>query len=93
MTTNPRAMKRRFLPEEAVEVVNEWLGQPNIRVLEPTADHWTVLTRMIVEGQTSGPLVTDAELAAITLEYGGVLHTTDRDFARFPGPRWTNPLA
>ena len=93
ISTNPRAMSRRLLPEEAVETVSEWLHQPNIRILEPTGDHWTVLSRMILEGQTSGPLVTDAGLAAITIEYGGVLQTTDRDFARFPGLRWTNPLA
>ena len=47
---------------------------------------------MIVEGQASGVLVSDAHLAALTIEYGGVLHTTDRDFSRFPGLRWTNPL-
>jgi uncharacterized protein len=47
---------------------------------------------MIVEGQAPGALVSDAQLAALTLEYGGVLHTTDRDFARFPGLRWGNPL-
>jgi len=39
------------------------------------------------------PLATDAQLAALTVECGGVLHTTDRDFARFPGLRWINPLA
>jgi predicted nucleic acid-binding protein len=48
---------------------------------------------MVTEGQTTGPLVTDAELAAIAVEYGGVLQSTDQDFARFPGLRWTNPLA
>jgi uncharacterized protein len=48
---------------------------------------------MLVEGQVTGPLVTDAEIAALTIEYGGVLHTTDRDFARFPGLRWVNPLS
>jgi hypothetical protein len=47
---------------------------------------------MIVDGQASGPLVSDAEVAALTIEYGGVLHTADRDFARFPGLRWMNPL-
>jgi len=47
---------------------------------------------MILEGQASGPLVTDAQLAALAIEYGGVLYTTDRDFARFPGLRWENPL-
>jgi predicted nucleic acid-binding protein len=47
---------------------------------------------MLLEGQARGPLITDADLAALTVEYGGILHTTDRDFARFPGLRWTNPL-
>jgi predicted nucleic acid-binding protein len=48
---------------------------------------------MLIEGQARGPLTTDAQLVALTIEYGGVLHTTDRDFARFPGLRWMNPLA
>ena len=51
-----------------------------------------MLRRMVVEGQASGALVSDAEIAALTLEYGGVLYTADRDFARFPGLRWKNPL-
>jgi predicted nucleic acid-binding protein len=46
----------------------------------------------MVDGQVRGPLITDAQLAALAVEYGGVLHTTDRDFARFPGLRWMNPL-
>lgn len=47
---------------------------------------------MVVAGQASGALVSDAEIAALTIENGGVLHTADRDFARFPDLRWTNPL-
>jgi predicted nucleic acid-binding protein len=43
--------------------------------------------------QVRGPLMTDAQLAALTLEYGGTLYTTDRDFSRFPGLKWKNPLA
>jgi predicted nucleic acid-binding protein len=34
----------------------------------------------------------DAVLAAIALEHGAILHTTDQDFSRFPGLKWTNPL-
>jgi len=45
----------------------------------------------MIESQARGPLVTDAQLAALTIEYGGILRTTDRDFARFPGLRWINP--
>jgi uncharacterized protein len=90
--TNPRLPGERFSLSEAVQIVNRWLEQPNIRLLAPGDDHWPLFRQMIVEGQAPGPLVTDAQLAALTIEYGGVLHTTDRDFARFPGLRWKNPL-
>ena len=83
----------RFSLTEAVQIVDRWLEQPNLRLLLPGDDHWVCLRQMIVEGQASGPLVTDAQLAAVTIEHGGVLHTTDRDFARFPGLRWRNPLS
>ena len=65
---------------------------PNVRVLVPGDQHWPLLRRMLVEGQASGPLVSDAIIAALTIEHGGMLHTADRDFARFPGLRWKNPL-
>ena len=40
----------------------------------------------------AGNLVTDAQLAALTIEHGAVLHTADSDFLRFRGLRWLNPL-
>ncbi len=92
IVTNPRLPGFRRSIEEVSRTVDEWLEQPNVRVLTPGDDHWLLFRRMIVEGQASGPLVSDAQLAALTIEYGGVLHTTDRDFARFPGLRWKNPL-
>jgi toxin-antitoxin system PIN domain toxin len=90
--TNPKLPGERFTLEEAVQLVDRWLEQPNVRLLGPGDDHWPLFRQMIVEGQAPGALITDAQLAALTMEYGGVLHTTDRDFARFPGLRWTNPL-
>ncbi|HZR64089.1 MAG TPA: TA system VapC family ribonuclease toxin [Terriglobales bacterium] len=90
--TNPRLPGERFSLEEAVAIVDRWLAQPNLRVLSPADDHWMLLRRVVTEGQAPGPLISDAQLAALTMEYGGVLHTTDRDFARFPGLRWLNPL-
>ena len=90
--TNPRLPGERFALEEAVGVVDSWLEQPNIRLLAAGSGHWTLFRQMLVEGQAAGPLATDAHLAALTIEYGGVLHTTDRDFARFPLLRWKNPL-
>ena len=72
--------------------MDEWVSQPNVRMLGPGEQHWSFLRQMMLEGQARGPLVTDAQLAALTIEYGGVLHTTDRDFSRFPGLRWKNPI-
>jgi toxin-antitoxin system PIN domain toxin len=92
IVTNPRLPGFRRSAEEASRVVDQWLEQPNVRVLVSGDQHWTLFRRMIIEGQASGPLVSDAQLAALTIEYGGVLHTTNRDFARFPGLRWVNPL-
>jgi predicted nucleic acid-binding protein len=45
------------------------------------------------EGQTVGPLVMDAVVAAIAVEHGATLCTTDRDFSRFPGLKCMNPIA
>ncbi|HET7205812.1 MAG TPA: type II toxin-antitoxin system VapC family toxin [Terriglobales bacterium] len=91
--THPRLPGQRFTVEEAIGITTLWVDQPNVRTLAPTERHWGLFRHMIVEGQAAGALVSDAHLAAMTIEHGGVLHTTDRDFARFPGLRWTNPLA
>ena len=82
----------RFSLQEAVEIVEEWLSLPQVRLLVPGERHWPMFQRMLLEGHASGRLVTDAQIAAITIEYGGELQTNDRDFARFPGLRWRNPL-
>ena len=90
--TNTKLAGDRFTLNEAVDLVERWFEQPNVRLLAPGENHWPFLRQMLVDGQAHGPLVSDAHLAALTIEYGGVLHSTDRDFTRFPGLRWTNPL-
>lgn len=92
VVTNPKLPGDRFTPEEASQIVDGWLDQPNVNLLAPGDQHWPVLKQMLMEGQARGPLVSDAQLAALTIEYGGVLQTTDRDFTRFPGLRLNNPL-
>lgn len=93
VVSNRKFPRSRLTLEQCVQIVDHWLEQPNVRIMVPGNEHWSVLKRMVVEGRAAGPLVSDAEIAALTVEYGGVLYTTDRDFARFPGLRWKNPLA
>jgi len=90
--TNRRLPGERFTLEQAAQIVDLWLANANVRVLMPGDHYWSIFRRMLIEGQASGALVSEAEVAALTIEFGGVLHTADRDFARFPGLRWKNPL-
>lgn len=93
ISTNPALEGQRFSIEEAARIVDQWIEQPNVRLLAPGEGHWPIFRQMLTEGQAGGPLTTDAALAALAIEFGGVLHSTDRDFARFPGLRWNNPLS
>lgn len=43
--------------------------------------------------RVTGALVSDAALAALALEHGTGLWSTDGDFARFTGLRWEDPLS
>jgi hypothetical protein len=93
ISTNPRVFEHPLSLGEAQGAVSSWLAQPAAGVLEPGERHWEILRGLTLSGQTPGPLVMDAALAAIAIEHGATLHTTDRDFARFAGLDWTNPLA
>ncbi|MGC1463936.1 MAG: TA system VapC family ribonuclease toxin [Terracidiphilus sp.] len=90
--TYPRLFGERFTMRQVLKIVDEWVGLAHVRVLAPREDHWEYFREMLVGGDVRGKLTSDAELAALTIEYGGVLYTNDRDFARFPGLRWVNPL-
>jgi uncharacterized protein len=90
--TNRRLPGSRFSIQQASEIVDGWLQQPNVRLLVPGDQHWFIFRDVLLEGQATGALVSDAVIAALTIEYGGVLHTADRDFARFPRLKCKNPL-
>jgi uncharacterized protein len=90
--TSPAVFERPLSPEAAIGAVQSWLALPSVDIAEPTDQHWDLLTRLAVAGRARGPLLMDAHLAALTLEYGATLCTTDRDFARFPKLRFRDPL-
>ena len=92
ISTNPRAFEHPLSMSEAEAIVTSWLAQPVTRVLEPGERHWEILRRLAGDAQAAGPLVMDAAIAAIAIEHGATLCTTDRDFSRFDGLAWTNPL-
>jgi uncharacterized protein len=93
IATNPRMFERPLSTSEAEAAISSWLDQPAAGILDPGERHWDILRGLVRDGQAAGPLVVDAVLAAIALEHGATVCTTDRDFSRFCGLKWTNPLA
>ncbi|MGK2851319.1 MAG: type II toxin-antitoxin system VapC family toxin [Candidatus Limnocylindrales bacterium] len=92
LTTNPSVVAKPLTADEAIDYVERWLAQPISTVIEPTPRHTAILRDLLTGSGTAGNLVTDAHLAALAIEHGAELCTADRDFGRFPGLRWVNPL-
>ena len=93
ISTHPRIMPAPLSSEVALALVDEWLGRPQVRLLETTERHWPILKALLFPLGAAGNLTADAHLAALAIEHGARLCSTDNDFARFPGLRWINPLA
>ncbi len=93
ISTNARAFAQPLTIVEATTIVGEWLERTQVVVLSPSERHWEIFSNLLATGQATGPLVMDAHLAALALEHGCTLATTDRDFARFPRLQMINPLS
>jgi predicted nucleic acid-binding protein len=68
------------------------LEQPHVKIIHPSDQHFARFAALIEQLGTAGNLTTDAHLAALAIERGLVLQTTDADFARFVGLKWKNPF-
>ncbi len=89
--------RRIFDPPTPLDVALSFceglLERPSAVVLQPSRRHWSILADLLRKTDIRGAGVSDAHLAALALEHGCELATTDGDFARFPGLRWHHPLA
>ena len=77
----------------AFDLVEAWLQQPSVTVPEPTPRHLQTMRDLVSPLGTGGNLTSDAHLAALAIEHGAELCSTDNDFGRFSRLRWRNPLA
>lgn len=93
VTTRPQAVPIPLPIEQALGVVALLLAQPNVMVIEPGPRHFELLRDLLIDVGTAGNLTSDAHLAAIAIEHGAEVCSTDTDFGRFAGLRWRNPLA
>lgn len=90
IVTNPKIFDSPTPMETAIAFCQRLVAWPRAVMLVPGHQHWEIFVGLCANIQ--GPLVTDAYLAALAIEHGCELVTTDSDFARFQGLRWRHPL-
>ena len=90
--THPAVLERPLRPTEALADVRSWLERPSVELLPPGPRHLELLDHMLAAVGVAGNLTTDAHLAALGVEYQAEVRSNDRDFGRFPGLRWRDPL-
>jgi toxin-antitoxin system PIN domain toxin len=92
ITTHPRLWKVPLTVDEALTFSAAVRTAPAVQPILPGPGHWDTFSRLCRETNARGNLVMDAWLAALAVDQGCTLVTTDRDFARFQGLRWKHPL-
>ena len=93
IATHPRIFAEPASTHAAWSRILTWLALDPVWIPQATESHSEVLGRLLAVPGMGGNLVHDADLAALAIEHGLTLYSTDGDFARFPGLRWQNPLA
>ena len=93
LASNPVVVRRAVTPSEAWQQVEAWLACESAWIPQPGVQHAEVLAALIAQPWVTSRLVPDAHLAALAIEHGLTLCSTDGDFGRFPGLKWHNPLA
>jgi toxin-antitoxin system PIN domain toxin len=92
LVTSPHVFDRPLGANEALTHVETWLSRAHVRFALPGPRHLDIVFGLLRELGAAGNLTTDAQLAALAIEYQGELHSNDTDFGRFRRLRWVNPL-
>ncbi len=93
LSTSARVAARPLTMDTAWKNVTQWLECEPVWIPLPTERHAEVLGTLLAQPGVHGNLVPDAHLAALAIEHGLTLCSTDGDFARFGELNWINPLA
>ena len=93
LTTRPGLFRHPLPVETAFDLVACWLDQTPANIVHPGPRHLPVLRELLRPLGTGGNLTSDAHLAAMAIEHGAELCSSDTDFARFQGLKWRNPLS
>jgi uncharacterized protein len=92
LTTRSGLFTQPLSIEAALDLVQLWLDCEAVRLVHPGPKHAKIFRELLLKSGAGGNLTSDAHLAALAIEHDAELCSADRDFARFSGLRWRDPL-
>ncbi len=91
IVTHPKIFNPPSKLKDALSFVNQIRSLTNCVIVAPHDRHWDIFTNLCKDANAKGNLIPDAYYAALAIETGSEWVTTDRDFSRFKGLRWSSP--
>ncbi|NBB89796.1 MAG: PIN domain-containing protein [Spirochaetes bacterium] len=92
LLSNPRVVQQPAPAADLMARMQRVLALSAVRPAVPGAQHAGLMQRLFDETGATGRLTTDIHLAALAIEHGATLASTDTDFARFSELKWVNPI-
>jgi toxin-antitoxin system PIN domain toxin len=83
ISTNKRIFKMPSGIVDATDRLDELFANPMVEFVGPTKKYWSTYSTILREMNISGDVVMDAHIAAMAVEYGATVASTDKDFRRF----------
>jgi len=92
IVTNARVFRQPSTHDEVFGFIGELVNRRNAHVVHPGPHHLEIFEDLCRRSSATAKLVADAQHAAVAIEHGCTMVSTDSDFDRFPGLRWQHPL-
>ncbi|MDE0143471.1 MAG: type II toxin-antitoxin system VapC family toxin [Caldilineaceae bacterium] len=92
VVTNSRVFDPPSTLEQSFAFISALVERPTARIVGPGPDRLEIFERLCGASGATGKLAADAQHAAVAVEHGCTMVSTDSDFSRFPGLRWQHPL-
>ena len=92
LMTHPQITQHPLSTEQVRGIIEDWLRAPAVHIIQVSNRALPVFFDLLIDARMGGNLSTDALIAAHAREHSATIYSNDRDFDRFSGIKWINPL-
>ncbi len=90
--TTLRMVPKPFSTQEVLDIADSLMQNPNSKMLNPGDRYFEIFRRLVIDTGISGARLADAHIAALAIEHGATVASSDKDFMVFDGLKLINPV-